>query len=713
MPKVIVTGPDLVPHEYSIESEMTLGRHAVNEISIPEEKASRRHCRFRPDNGKVVVEDLDSSNGTKVNGRKVTNCVLKHGDTITIGAHTIIFQDETERFDRTVVLQEAVSEPVARANIMNAVEAPLHQPRSAEAAAKLTVAARKNAGREDNETDAPESEIEEETEHKGSNVAVLTFVLMLVVAGAAFYLGTKSNQISKPQPSAGNPPETAVAPNIIKEPAPNAQPAQAPTPPKATATPAPPTPTVAPAPVVAVPKIQPADPAVLAELNKALAERDRAIGSGNFQAARGAVSAFLTAHPDGEAAQRAQQELKDTETLIETSLQVAWNDAQRAAGERKYRVVTQRCTKLISSDPMGKYGKQARELLTQIDTNAEPRFIELHAKANEQIKAGLLDRAAETFDTALDELGGTKWSEQISSEQLRLLMARSIVRQIENERARRAAAGKPVNITLSAKKITGVLTKVNGLSLDIKAGPITLAIPLKDLPPPDLQNLLQSLNLTASNLELSYLWLLLGKDAQAQAELELALQNPAQAAGAIRLVNLLPNQKNLRIYDFSKWQHQMDWEAQSGSWSTQNDRYVLDSADGGETALKTASIGGPVAAKNLRIGFDFELSQPADGWFFSFELVDDNQHAVSATFNAKGLLLHANVDGAVNEKDLWDPVPAHVDISISGDTFAISINGRKYKSLEVPGLSALKGTLAFRLRETACAIDNVIIRNVE
>ena len=109
MPRLIVTGPDNVPHEYAVLQEMTLGRNPGNDVQINEEKASRRHCRFLPQGGKIIVEDLGSSNGTKVNGNKVQSCILKHGDVITIGAFTVAFQDETAELIPTVRTAEDTS----------------------------------------------------------------------------------------------------------------------------------------------------------------------------------------------------------------------------------------------------------------------------------------------------------------------------------------------------------------------------------------------------------------------------------------------------------------------------------------------------------------------------------------------------------------------------------------------------------------------------
>jgi hypothetical protein len=337
----------------------------------------------------------------------------------------------------------------------------------------------------------------------------------------------------------------------------------------------------------------------------------------------------------------------------------------------------------------------------------------LNAKIQEQIKAGQLDGAGETLDKALDELGGTKWSQAISTQQLQVLMARALLKQIESERAKRTTAGKIPTLSLSAKKISGQFTKVNGVTFEMKSGPTTLSVPIKDMPPADLFSLLQQFNLHEKNLELAQLWILLDRNTNARTEIEKALQNPQQAAAAIQLVNQLPDQKNLKIYDFSHWQHQTEWEALSGSWSTQNDRYVLDSPDGGETALKTAAIGPSVSAKGLHVSFDFELIKPAAGYFFAFELGDDSQHVVSASFSATGLSLHANVSDAVNESDVWLPGPSHIDVSCAGNVLALTVNGKKMKTLAVEGLSELRGTITFRIRESACAIDNVILRNVE
>jgi len=65
----------------------TLGRATENTISLPDAQASRRHAEIRYENGRHVLVDMNSTNGTTVNGTRLTGPhTLRHGDVITIGA---------------------------------------------------------------------------------------------------------------------------------------------------------------------------------------------------------------------------------------------------------------------------------------------------------------------------------------------------------------------------------------------------------------------------------------------------------------------------------------------------------------------------------------------------------------------------------------------------------------------------------------------------
>ncbi len=73
------------------ESAVWLGRGAFCKIRISDPQLSRRHCQFSFENGQLYVEDLESRNGTKLNGELVRGkCPLKHGDHVTVGSHELV-----------------------------------------------------------------------------------------------------------------------------------------------------------------------------------------------------------------------------------------------------------------------------------------------------------------------------------------------------------------------------------------------------------------------------------------------------------------------------------------------------------------------------------------------------------------------------------------------------------------------------------------------
>src|SRR5688572_2122631 len=64
----------------------TMGRATRADFVVDTPLVSRVHCRFTlSETDELEVEDLGSTNGTFVNGQKVTKTILNHGDTLTIG----------------------------------------------------------------------------------------------------------------------------------------------------------------------------------------------------------------------------------------------------------------------------------------------------------------------------------------------------------------------------------------------------------------------------------------------------------------------------------------------------------------------------------------------------------------------------------------------------------------------------------------------------
>jgi len=89
-----------VSHEGETLSELTfdmprllVGRSEHNDISIPSKFISRHHALLVRNGSSTFLMDLNSTNGTLVNSRRISNHVLVHDDVITLGYHRIKFND--------------------------------------------------------------------------------------------------------------------------------------------------------------------------------------------------------------------------------------------------------------------------------------------------------------------------------------------------------------------------------------------------------------------------------------------------------------------------------------------------------------------------------------------------------------------------------------------------------------------------------------------
>lgn len=78
-----------------VRDEITIGRQEGNTIRLTERNVSRRHARLVRLNGHVVVEDLGSYNGTRINGERIAGqSPLKEGDLVQIGDYDLALQTE-------------------------------------------------------------------------------------------------------------------------------------------------------------------------------------------------------------------------------------------------------------------------------------------------------------------------------------------------------------------------------------------------------------------------------------------------------------------------------------------------------------------------------------------------------------------------------------------------------------------------------------------
>lgn len=74
----------------------TLGRESKNDLEIKDPQASRAHCRIEGKLGEFVLTDLESSNGTFVNGDRQARVTLSVGDRISVGESLVCFLPETD-----------------------------------------------------------------------------------------------------------------------------------------------------------------------------------------------------------------------------------------------------------------------------------------------------------------------------------------------------------------------------------------------------------------------------------------------------------------------------------------------------------------------------------------------------------------------------------------------------------------------------------------
>jgi pSer/pThr/pTyr-binding forkhead associated (FHA) protein len=75
----------------ALPTPVTIGREEGNSIQLNDERVSRFHLKIQTDREKVVLTDLQSTNGTRVNGEDVQLRILRFGDLISVGRSTLLF----------------------------------------------------------------------------------------------------------------------------------------------------------------------------------------------------------------------------------------------------------------------------------------------------------------------------------------------------------------------------------------------------------------------------------------------------------------------------------------------------------------------------------------------------------------------------------------------------------------------------------------------
>ncbi len=103
---------------YSLEGDqLVIGRDATSGVAISDAEVSRKHARMTFQGGKYVLEDLGSTNGTFVNGQRLTGpTVLKAGDVVALGEQIVLVYESLSRdAGATMMSHGAPARPAATA----------------------------------------------------------------------------------------------------------------------------------------------------------------------------------------------------------------------------------------------------------------------------------------------------------------------------------------------------------------------------------------------------------------------------------------------------------------------------------------------------------------------------------------------------------------------------------------------------------------------
>src|ERR1700759_512461 len=95
MPRLVAQSPEFSGTSFDLKGpEMTVGRLEDNAISVAHASVSGHHAILTLDEQDYVLKDLDSTNGTRVNGEKITSQKLRRNDMVRLGNIELLYDSE-------------------------------------------------------------------------------------------------------------------------------------------------------------------------------------------------------------------------------------------------------------------------------------------------------------------------------------------------------------------------------------------------------------------------------------------------------------------------------------------------------------------------------------------------------------------------------------------------------------------------------------------
>ncbi len=95
-----------------MDTPVTIGREEGNMVRLNDERVSRFHAKVQHDQGDLILTDLESTNGTRVNGNVVQIRRLRVGDCITLGRSVLIYGSNEEISARLAALGSTTGTPL-------------------------------------------------------------------------------------------------------------------------------------------------------------------------------------------------------------------------------------------------------------------------------------------------------------------------------------------------------------------------------------------------------------------------------------------------------------------------------------------------------------------------------------------------------------------------------------------------------------------------
>jgi pSer/pThr/pTyr-binding forkhead associated (FHA) protein len=101
----VLDGADRGRTYEDLSTPVTIGREEGNSLQLNDERVSRFHVKIQEDQDKIVLTDLESTNGTKVNGEDIQLRILRFGDIISLGRSVLLFGSREQIADRLAQLR--------------------------------------------------------------------------------------------------------------------------------------------------------------------------------------------------------------------------------------------------------------------------------------------------------------------------------------------------------------------------------------------------------------------------------------------------------------------------------------------------------------------------------------------------------------------------------------------------------------------------------